>query len=105
MGNGSWFVLLVRIAYGLYVWIRERGRKTHDASVRADGGTAWLQQRGGVDKRPCPGPDDAGAIVTDGWAYEHAGEWHMEHGEWIHLPASEGAELLLWIERAEAACR
>ena len=60
MGNGSWFVLLVRIAYGLYVWIRERGRKTHDASVRADGGTAWLQQRGGVDKRPCPGPDDAG---------------------------------------------
>lgn len=60
MGNGSWFVLLVRIAYGLYVWIRERGRKTHDASVRADGGTAWLQQRGGVDKRHCPGPDDAG---------------------------------------------
>ena len=52
-----------------------------------------------------PAPTTPGAIVTDGWAYEHAGEWHMEHGEWIHLPASEGAELLLWIERAEAACR
>ena len=52
-----------------------------------------------------PAPTTPGAIVTDGWADEHAGEWHMEHGEWIHLPASEGAELLLWIERAEAACR
>ena len=52
-----------------------------------------------------PAPTTPEAIVTDGWAYEHAGEWHMEHGEWIHLPASEGAELLLWIERAEAACR
>ena len=47
-----------------------------------------------------PAPTTPEAIVTDGWAYEHAGEWHMEH-----LPASEGAELLLWIERAEAACR
>ena len=26
-------------------------------------------------------------------------------GEWIHLPANEGAELLLWIEHAEGICR
>ena len=42
-----------------------------------------------------PAPTTPGAIVTDGWAYEHAGEWHMEHGEWIHLPASEGRNFCL----------
>lgn len=52
-----------------------------------------------------PAPATPGAIITESWAYERNGTWNMEQGQWIHLPASEGAELLLWIERAEAACR
>lgn len=46
-----------------------------------------------------------GAILTEAWAYEEDGQWKMEQGDWIHLPANEGAELLLWIEHAEGACR
>ena len=49
--------------------------------------------------------DDAGAIITEAWAYEENGRWEQVEGEWIHLPANEGAELLLWIEHAEELCR
>lgn len=52
-----------------------------------------------------PAPMTPGAITTETWAYEYAGGWHTEEGEWIHIPASEGAELLLWIESAEGICR
>lgn len=43
--------------------------------------------------------------MTDAWGYEHGGTWNTEQGEWIHLPAGEAGELLLWIEHAEGACR
>lgn len=46
-----------------------------------------------------------GAIITEAWAYEEGGRWKQVEGEWIHLPANEGAELLLWIEHAEELCR
>lgn len=52
-----------------------------------------------------PAPMTPGAIITEAWAYEADGQWKMEQGDWIHLPANEGAELLLWIEHAEGACR
>ena len=52
-----------------------------------------------------PAPMTPGAIITESWAYEEDGRWEQVEGEWIHLPANEGAELLLWIEHAEELCR
>ena len=52
-----------------------------------------------------PAPMTPGAIITEAWAYEEGGRWKQVEGEWIHLPANEGAELLLWIEHAEELCR
>lgn len=52
-----------------------------------------------------PAPMTPGAITTEAWAYEENGRWEQVEGEWIHLPAHEGAELLLWIEHAEELCR
>ena len=52
-----------------------------------------------------PAPMTPGAIITEAWAYEEGGRWEQVEGEWIHLPANEGAELLLWIEHAEELCR
>lgn len=52
-----------------------------------------------------PAPMTPGAIITEAWVYEEDGRWKMEQGGWIHLPANEGAELLLWIEHAEEVCR
>lgn len=42
-----------------------------------------------------------GAIVTDEWWC--AGEDGLTRmaGQWLHLPASEAGELLLWIEWVE----
>ena len=52
-----------------------------------------------------PAPMTPGTIITEAWAYEENGRWEQVEGEWIHLPANEGAELLLWIEHAEELCR
>ena len=52
-----------------------------------------------------PAPMPPGTIITEAWAYEENGRWEQVEGEWIHLPANEGAELLLWIEHAEELCR
>lgn len=52
-----------------------------------------------------PAPMTPGAIITEAWAYKEGGRWEQVGGEWIHLPANEGAELLLWIEHAEELCR
>ena len=52
-----------------------------------------------------PAPMTPGAIITEAWAYEENGHWEQVEGEWIHLPAHEGAELLLWIEHVEGICR
>ena len=45
-------------------------------------------------------PTTSGAIATDGWTYEYRGQTITVPGEWIHLPASEAAELQLWMEQA-----
>lgn len=52
-----------------------------------------------------PAPTTPGAIATEAWSYDYGGTWNTEQGEWIHLPADEAGELLLWIEHAEGACR
>ncbi|WP_394027490.1 hypothetical protein [Desulfovibrio falkowii] len=51
-----------------------------------------------------PAPPTPGAVVTNSWAYEHDGQLVTKDGQWVHLPASEAGELLLWIEHAEATC-
>ena len=51
-----------------------------------------------------PVPTTPGAVVTNSWAYEHDGQLVTKDGQWVHLPASEAGELLLWIEHAEATC-
>lgn len=52
-----------------------------------------------------PAPRTPGAIVTHDWSCVSGGATVTQHGQWLHLPASEAGELLLWIERAETACR
>ena len=49
-------------------------------------------------------PTTPGAVVTNSWAYEHDGQLVTKDGQWVHLPASEAGELLLWVEHAEATC-
>lgn len=55
-----------------------------------------------TDKRLPPAPRTPGAVVTTDWFYERDGVLVTRSGQWVHLPAAEAGELLLWIERAEA---
>lgn len=55
-----------------------------------------------TDKRLPPAPRTPGAVVTNDWFYERDGVLVTRSGQWVHLPAAEAGELLLWIERAEA---
>lgn len=48
-----------------------------------------------------PTPRTPGAVVTNDWSYERDGELVTKSGQWVHLPAAEAGELLLWIEQAE----
>lgn len=48
-----------------------------------------------------PAPRTPGALVTTDWSYERDGELVTRHGQWLHLPADEAGDLLLWIEQAE----
>lgn len=48
-----------------------------------------------------PAPMTPGALVTDSWYYEIKGALIVRDGSWVHLPAAEAGELLLWIEAAE----
>lgn len=48
-----------------------------------------------------PVPMTPGAIVTDKWWYAEDGGLTQVDGQWLHLPASEAGELLLWIEWVE----
>lgn len=52
-----------------------------------------------------PTPTTPGAIVTDGWWHEQSGQAVLHSGQWVHLPAAEAGELLLWVEHAESVCR
>ena len=41
--------------------------------------------------------------VTGEWSYTYRGETFTEPGEWVHLPAGEAGNLLLWIKSVEEA--
>ena len=42
------------------------------------------------------------AVMTNTeWRFLKNGEWEGKTGEWIHLPATDAANLFLWIEQAE----
>ena len=47
-------------------------------------------------------PLTPGAVVTGEWSYTYRGETFTEPGEWVHLPAGEAGNLLLWIKGVEA---
>ena len=49
-----------------------------------------------------PAPLTPGAVVTGEWSYTYRGETFTESGEWVHLPAGEAGNLLLWIKGVEA---
>ncbi|MFR8275810.1 MAG: hypothetical protein ACLU98_05520 [Desulfovibrio fairfieldensis] len=69
------------------------------------GGSAALTSglaSGLTDKRLPPALRTPGAVVTNDWSYERDGELVTKSGQWVHLPAAEAGELLLWIEQAEA---
>ena len=50
-----------------------------------------------------PAPLTPGAVVTGEWSYTYRGETFTEPGEWVHLPAGEAGNLLLWIKSVEEA--
>ena len=41
--------------------------------------------------------------VTNDWSYIYGGNRFTESGEWVHLPAGEAGNLLLWIKSVEEA--
>ena len=49
-----------------------------------------------------PAPATPGALLTDGWCWQDGESLRTEGGQWLHLPAAEAGELLLWIETMEA---
>ena len=74
----------------LKLWLRQRygeRREADRAAVRDDAGGEWVQHSGGADHRDKPG----------------RGETFTEPGEWVHLPAGEAGNLLLWIKSVEEA--
>lgn len=50
-------------------------------------------------------PLTPGAIVTDSWNYAREGKTVVVSGTWVHLPAEEAGNLLLWIRQVEEAVR
>lgn len=58
-----------------------------------------------TDKRLPPAPRTPGAVVTNDWSHERDGILVTRGGQWVHLPADEAGDLLLWTEHAEEICR
>ena len=53
-----------------------------------------------------PAPRTPGAIVTNDWQYGRPdGSLVRQTGDWLHIPADEAGELLLWIEHTESSCQ
>ena len=76
---------------------------TGHALILSLSGCACLAERTGA---PPPAPRTPGAIATNNWSYVRADGSHVrQNGQWLHIPAAEAGELLLWIEHAEASCR
>ena len=59
----------------------------------ANGCTRWAEPTAATS----PAPLTPGAVVTGEWSYTYRGETFTESGEWVHLPAGEAGNLLLWI--------
>ena len=70
-------------------------------TLAASGCARWAEPTAATG----PAPLAPGAIVTDGWSYRYGGETFAESGEWVHLPAGEAGNLLLWIRSAEEGTR
>ena len=67
-------------------------------TLAASGGARWA----GPTAATSPPPLTPGAVVTGEWSYTYRGETFTEPGEWVHLPAGEAGNLLLWIKGVEA---
>ena len=90
----------------LKLWLRQKygeRREADRAAVCDDAGGEWVRSMGGTDRRDKPGPLTPGAVVTGEWSYTYRGETFTEPGEWVHLPAGEAGNLLLWIRGVEEA--
>ena len=90
----------------LKLWLRQKygeRREADRAAVCDDAGGEWVRSMGGTDRRDKSGPLTPGAVVTGEWSYTYRGETFTEPGEWVHLPAGEAGNLLLWIRGVEEA--
>ena len=65
----------------------------------ASGCARWAEPTAVTSPAPLP----PGAVVTGEWFYPYRGETFTEPGEWVHLPAGEAGNLLLWIKSVEEA--
>lgn len=65
--------------------------------------TAGCAVTGGRTSVLPPAPATPGAVATGAWSHEGPDGPVLMDGEWLHLPAHEAGELLLWIEAAENA--
>ena len=67
-------------------------------TLAASGCARWAEPTAATS----PAPLTPGAVVTGEWSYTYRGETFTEPGEWVHLPAGEAGNLLLWIKGVEA---
>lgn len=68
-------------------------------TLAASGCARWAEPTAATS----PAPLTPGAVVTGEWSYTYRGETVTEPGEWVHLPAGEAGNLLLWIKSMEEA--
>ena len=67
-------------------------------TLAASGCARWAEPTAATS----PAPLTPGAVVTNDWSYIYGGNRFTESGEWVHLPAGEAGNLLLWIKGVEA---
>lgn len=85
----------------LYRWRYGERREADRSAVRDDPSGRWLQSMAEPTVATSPVPLTPGAIVTTDWSYQYGGNRFTESGEWVHLPAGEAGNLLLWIRSVE----
>ena len=68
-------------------------------TLAASGCARWAEPTAATS----PAPLTPGAVVTGDWSYIYGGNRFTESGEWVHLPAGEAGNLLLWIKSVEEA--
>ena len=97
---------LASLAGLLKVWLRQKYGERREAGIAllfvmtlaASGCARWAEPTAATS----PAPLTPGAVVTGEWSYTYRGETFTEPGEWVHLPAGEAGNLLLWIKGVEA---